>query len=113
MVLSTGGPAGEPELIGRTRAGPEGVDAKPVHCCNAPGGRPSRWWGRRRPVGRGFMTRGIDAPRRHGYRRPMTDCVRAVEAARGLPWVDPGRIAVAGAARAAVPPWPWPGSCRP
>jgi len=44
----------------------------------------------------GFMTRGIEDPRYHYYRRLITDCVRAVDAARQLPRVDPERIAVAG-----------------
>ncbi|MCT2589933.1 acetylxylan esterase [Streptomyces sp. N2-109] len=45
---------------------------------------------------RGFMTRGIQDPREHYYRRFITDCVRAVDAARSLPQVDPDRIIVRG-----------------
>ena len=44
----------------------------------------------------GLMTRGIEDPRHHYYRRLMTDCVRAVDAGRALPGVDPDRIVVAG-----------------
>ena len=44
----------------------------------------------------GFMTRGIEDPRNYYYRRLITDCVRAVDAARQLPQVDPSRITVAG-----------------
>lgn len=44
----------------------------------------------------GFMTRGIDSPRNHYYRRLMTDCVRAVDAIAELPGLDAGRVIVAG-----------------
>lgn len=44
----------------------------------------------------GFMTRGIEDPRHHYYRRLITDCVRAVDAARALACVDPARVVVAG-----------------
>jgi cephalosporin-C deacetylase len=44
----------------------------------------------------GFMTRGIESPEHHYYRRLITDCVRAVDAARQLPQVDPARIIVTG-----------------
>lgn len=44
----------------------------------------------------GLMTRGIEDPRHHYYRRLITDCVRAVDAARALPRVDPARIVVGG-----------------
>ena len=46
--------------------------------------------------GLGPMTRGIQAPEDYYYRRLITDAVRAVEAVRALPGVDPGRVAVAG-----------------
>jgi cephalosporin-C deacetylase len=48
------------------------------------------------PATAGFMTRGIRDPREHFYRRVFTDAVRAVDATRTLPFVDPERIAVAG-----------------
>jgi cephalosporin-C deacetylase len=48
------------------------------------------------PAHPGFMTRGIGSPADHYYRRVFTDAVRAVEAARALPGVDPDRIAVTG-----------------
>jgi cephalosporin-C deacetylase len=44
----------------------------------------------------GFMTSGIEDPRRYYYRRVFTDAVRAVEVAREHPRVDPERIVVAG-----------------
>ncbi|WP_158862447.1 acetylxylan esterase [Leifsonia sp. AG29] len=48
------------------------------------------------PATQGFMTRGIDDPRRHYYRRVFTDAVRAVDATRSLPSVDASRVAVTG-----------------
>lgn len=48
------------------------------------------------PASPGVMTRGIEDPERHYYRRLMTDAVRAVDAARALPGVDPRRVTVAG-----------------
>ncbi len=44
----------------------------------------------------GFMTRGVLDPRTYYYRRVFTDGVRAVEAARTHPAVDPRRIAITG-----------------
>jgi cephalosporin-C deacetylase len=44
----------------------------------------------------GFLTRGIDDPHDHYYRRVYTDAVRAVEALRTHPLVDPDRVAVTG-----------------
>lgn len=44
----------------------------------------------------GFMTRGVLNPATYYYRRVFTDGVRAVEAARSHPAVDPERIAVTG-----------------
>ncbi|MFM2032105.1 MAG: hypothetical protein RLZZ297_870, partial [Chloroflexota bacterium] len=44
----------------------------------------------------GFMTRGIAAKETYYYRRVFTDAVRAIEAARSHPAVDPTRIAVTG-----------------
>ncbi|QAY69051.1 acetylxylan esterase [Xylanimonas protaetiae] len=53
------------------------------------------------PVGRsagvaGFMTAGIDDPHDHYYRRFYTDGVRAVDAVRQVPGLDPARVAVTG-----------------
>ena len=48
------------------------------------------------PATAGFMTRGIHDPAEHFYRRVFTDAVRAVDAARALPFVDAGRVAVTG-----------------
>ena len=56
------------------------------------------------PVGHGpsypgFMTRGIDAPENYYYRRVYTDAVRAVEAARSHPLVDPSRTVALGSSQ--------------
>ncbi|RKN15739.1 acetylesterase [Micromonospora musae] len=48
------------------------------------------------PEAPGVMTRGIAEPGTYYYRRLITDAVRAVDAARTLPAVDPERIAVLG-----------------
>lgn len=48
------------------------------------------------PAHPGFMTRGILSPETYYYRRVFTDAVRAIEAARSNPAVDPSRIALAG-----------------
>ncbi|HZL01878.1 MAG TPA: acetylxylan esterase, partial [Cellulomonas sp.] len=48
------------------------------------------------PASPGYMTRGIEDPADHYYRRVITDGVRAVDAARSLPGVDPTRVTVAG-----------------
>ena len=44
----------------------------------------------------GFMTRGILDPETYYYRRLTCDAVRAVEAARAHPLVDPARVVVTG-----------------
>lgn len=44
----------------------------------------------------GWMTRGILDPADHYYRRLMTDCVRAVDAAHEIAQVDPSRLAAYG-----------------
>jgi len=44
----------------------------------------------------GFLTRGIGDPAGYYYRRLFTDAVRAVEAARSHPSVDPAKVAVHG-----------------
>jgi len=44
----------------------------------------------------GFLTRGIASPQSYYYRRVFSDAVRAIEAARSHPAVDPARIAVTG-----------------
>ncbi|GAB2456159.1 acetylxylan esterase [Xylanimonas ulmi] len=53
------------------------------------------------PVGRGagvagFLTSGIEDPHDHYYRRFYTDGVRAVDAVRQVPGIDPARVAVTG-----------------
>lgn len=44
----------------------------------------------------GFMTMGVLDPKTYFYRRVFADGVRAVEAARAHPLVDPSRVAVTG-----------------
>ncbi len=44
----------------------------------------------------GVMTQGIEDPETYYYRRFLTDAVRAVDAAKRLPGVDPERIGVLG-----------------
>lgn len=44
----------------------------------------------------GFMTRGVLDPSSYYYRRLVTDAVRAVDAVRALPGVDPRRVTVTG-----------------
>ena len=44
----------------------------------------------------GFMTRGILRPETYYYRRVFSDAVRAIEAARAHPAIDPQKIAVSG-----------------
>ncbi|MCZ7539269.1 MAG: acetylxylan esterase [Anaerolineae bacterium] len=44
----------------------------------------------------GFMTQGILDPRSYYYRRLYTDAVRAIEAARSHPAVDPARVVATG-----------------
>jgi cephalosporin-C deacetylase len=44
----------------------------------------------------GFLTRGIEDPYRHYYRRLITDAVRAVDAAKAHPDVDPARVVALG-----------------
>jgi cephalosporin-C deacetylase len=48
------------------------------------------------PAFPGFMTRGVLSPETYYYRRLYTDAVRAVEAARSHPFVDPARLVVHG-----------------
>ncbi|WP_084079201.1 acetylxylan esterase [Demequina sp. NBRC 110057] len=48
------------------------------------------------PASSGVMTRGIEDPRDHYYRRMFTDAVRGVDAARVLPGVDPSLVFFAG-----------------
>jgi len=47
----------------------------------------------------GFMTRGIENPADYYYRRVFTDAVRAIDAVRTLPGIDPTRVSVAGASQ--------------
>jgi cephalosporin-C deacetylase len=48
------------------------------------------------PVFPGLMTSGIEGPEHYYYRRVFTDAVRAVDALRAAPGVDPDRVAVVG-----------------
>lgn len=47
-------------------------------------------------AGSGWMTKGISDPHDYFYRRMFTDAVRAVDAARTLPFADPSRTFVTG-----------------
>jgi cephalosporin-C deacetylase len=47
----------------------------------------------------GFMTAGITDPETYYYRRVFIDAVRAIEAARTSPFVDPDKIIVTGASQ--------------
>ncbi len=48
------------------------------------------------PAHPGMMTQGIRDPHTYYYRRVFTDAVRAVEAARAHPLIDPARVGVTG-----------------
>ena len=48
------------------------------------------------PSAPGFLTKGVADPDTYYYRRVFTDAVRAVEAARSLPGVDPDGVTVTG-----------------
>jgi len=48
------------------------------------------------PAVAGVMTRGIEDPHDHYYRRVFTDGVRAVDAVRSVPGIDAARVAVLG-----------------
>ncbi|QDQ14903.1 acetylxylan esterase [Streptomyces spectabilis] len=48
------------------------------------------------PAYPGFLTRGVEDPHAYYYRRVFTDAVRAVEAVRAHPLVDPARVAAVG-----------------
>ncbi|MBL0885559.1 acetylxylan esterase [Myceligenerans indicum] len=48
------------------------------------------------PAVPGVMTRGIEDPHDHYYRRLFTDGVRAVDAVRSIDGIDPERVAVLG-----------------
>ncbi len=47
----------------------------------------------------GFLTLGVESKETYYYRRVFTDGVRAVDAARSLPEVDPERVVAAGASQ--------------
>lgn len=48
------------------------------------------------PAAPGFVTRGIEDPAGYYFTRLVTDAVRAVDAVRELPGVDPARVVAAG-----------------
>lgn len=48
------------------------------------------------PAASGVMTRGIESPDTYYYRRLIADAVRAVDALRAVPAVDPARVSVTG-----------------
>jgi len=55
--------------------------------------------GGRNPQSPGFMTRGILDPEHYYYRRVYADAVRAVDAVKAHPAIDPGRLCVSGASQ--------------
>jgi cephalosporin-C deacetylase len=61
-----------------------------------PGDTPDLVEGGSDPAYPGYMTRGIGDPATYYYRRVYTDGVRAVEAARSHPAIDPAQVAVSG-----------------
>lgn len=73
LVVDTRGQSGGGGYVGHT---PDGIESG--------------------PSASGFMTRGIESPDAYYYRRVMTDGVLAVDVARSLDGIDPGRVAVAG-----------------
>lgn len=48
------------------------------------------------PSQSGFMTRGIGSPQSYFYRRVFTDAVRALDALRSRPEIDPARLVAVG-----------------
>lgn len=50
----------------------------------------------------GFLTRGVHDPAEYYYRRLYTDAVRAIEAGRQLPGVDPARVIAKGGSQGAA-----------
>lgn len=60
------------------------------------GETPDDWAEGAGPSINGYMTRGIQSPETYYYRRLFTDAVRAVEAARAHPAVDPSRTHIKG-----------------
>ncbi len=64
-----------------------------------PGDTPDLVEGGSDPAFPGYMTRGIGDPSTYYYRRVFADAVRAVEAARSHPAVDPARVIVSGASQ--------------
>jgi cephalosporin-C deacetylase len=51
------------------------------------------------PSAGGFLVRGLRSPREYYYRRVYADAVRAVDALRSIPLVDPARVGVVGASQ--------------
>jgi cephalosporin-C deacetylase len=51
------------------------------------------------PSAGGFLTRGIRSPHEYYYRRVYADAVRAVDALRAIPAVDPARVGTVGASQ--------------
>ncbi|MFE9654930.1 acetylxylan esterase [Micromonospora sp. NPDC006431] len=74
LVMDTRGQGSNGKLVGDT------PDPDPVGLPQAPG----------------FLTRGIGNPHHYYYRRVLADGVRAVDAARAHPRVDPDRVVVTG-----------------
>lgn len=51
------------------------------------------------PSAGGFLTRGLRSPEEYYYRRVYADAARAVDALRGVEFVDPGRVGAVGASQ--------------
>jgi cephalosporin-C deacetylase len=87
--------AGYAQLVMDTRGQGDGATADPDPGAN--------------PQVPGFLTRGIADRDAYYYRRVFVDAVRAVDAARGHPLVDPDRVVVAGGSQGGGIAQPWPG----
>ncbi len=77
--------AGYPHLVMDTRGQGSGWTTGATHDPGPTG-----------PAQAGFLTRGIESPENHYYRRVFVDAVRAVEVLRARPEVDRGRVVAAG-----------------
>jgi len=75
------------------------VDARGQGSHWGSGGETGDPHGRSASVG-GWLTSGIDDPHHHYYRRYIIDGVRAVDAARVIPGLDPNRVGLLGISQA-------------
>ena len=72
------------------------MDTRGQGSASTPGDTPDQEPEGSNPQYPGFMTRGVLDPRTYYYRRLFTDGVRAVEAARSHPAVNPAQVVVSG-----------------